>query len=234
MTSHDKPVHLGIDIHHPLNGRTRALTLGYDVILLDKYAGIAQAYFSGAGNPFLIGSLHSGDVVVDIGCGSGTDSCIAAGMVKSTGRVFGIEMNAHRLKIAREQASKSRLTNITFMSAYAERLPLPDSCADVVISNGMLSQCTDKRPVLMEIHRILKPGGRIQLADLIQTAPQPNNESISKHLTSNSYQNLLRAEGFTGVRFAMYQLDPGARQLAFPERIRSLTTAHILAHKPVQ
>ena len=142
-----------------LLGRTRALTLGYSPEQLDRYASISQQGFSGAGNPFLIRTIKKGEVVADIGCGTGTDACIAAGLVGSSGQVFGIESDSNSLTTARQQASHSRLRNITFTKAYAEKLPLPNECADVVISNGTLSQCANKVKVITEIFRILKPGG---------------------------------------------------------------------------
>ena len=220
-----------ITLPRKLLGRTRALTLGYDPEQLDRYASIAQEGFSGAGNPFLIRQISNGEVVVDVGCGTGTDACIAAGLVGGSGRVFGIESDSVSLSTARLQAKRSRLRNITFTKAYAEKLPLPDQCADAVISNGVLSQCRNKIAVIREIFRVLKPGGRVQIADIL-VAPDALNIPNPRKLTDEEYLAVLRNTGFRNCVFDLHQLDPGAEGIAHPDPVLMLISVHIFASKP--
>ena len=219
-----------IEFPGKLLGRTRALALGYDDSVLNKYASISQQGFAGAGNPFLIQQINAGEVVVDIGCGTGTDACIASGLVGRSGRVFGIELDIESVAIARNQAHTSRLRNITFTKSYAEKIPLPDACADVVISNGTLSQCVNKKAVIQEIYRILKPGGRIQMADVL-VAPGITSVPNPRKYTNTEYLHVLRECGFEARKFELAQLDPGAAAIADPDPVIELNSVHILATK---
>ncbi len=227
--SHQDP---RISLPKKLLGRTRALALGYSNEQLDRYASISQQDFSGAGNPFLIRTIKKGEVVVDIGCGTGTDACIASGMVGSSGQVFGIESNSNSLSTARQQARLSRLRNITFTKAYAEKLPLPNACADVVISNGTLSQCANKVKVITEIFRVLKPGGRVQIVDIL-ISPDLKEASNPRKFTDEQYLAALRKAGFESCQFDLHQLDPGAQSIAHPDPVLELSSVQIYARKPV-
>lgn len=222
--------HEHISLPRKFSGRTRALSLGYPAELLDRYASLAQEGFNGAGNPFLIRPIQPGEVVVDIGCGTGTDACLASGMVGSSGRVFGVESDTASLATARKQAQLSRLRNVTFTKAYAERLPLPNASVDVVISNGVLSQCANKADVIQEIFRVLKVGGRVQIADIL-ISPEMGNIQNPRKLTDAEYLTVLRSAGFQECTFDLDQLDPGAAPLAFPDPVLQLNSVHIYACK---
>jgi SAM-dependent methyltransferase len=152
---------------HFHTGRPLARLLGYDVAWLDRIPEGALESFAGTGNPFRLGVLHPGEQVVDIGCGAGLDSLIAARMVGRQGQVMGIDMTAAMLEKARCGAAAAGLTNVEFREGYAEALPVSDAWAEVVISNGALNLMPDKVAALAEMARVLKPGGRLQIGDIL-------------------------------------------------------------------
>ncbi len=125
------------------------------------------ASFAGTGNPFSLGEILPGERVVDVGSGAGFDSLIAAHLVGQEGRVVGVDMTPAMLAKARPNATEAGLHNLEFKEGFAESLPVPDGWADVVISNGVLNLCPDKLTALQEMHRVLKPGGRLQIGDIL-------------------------------------------------------------------
>jgi ubiquinone/menaquinone biosynthesis C-methylase UbiE len=129
--------------------------------------------FPGVGNPFSLRRLAPGDKVVDIGSGAGFDSFIAAGQVGLAGRVVGIDMTAEMLAKARQTGEGLGLAHVEFRQGLAETLPVQDGWADVVISNGVINLCADKKAVFAEIFRVLRPGGRLQFADIANGRPVP-------------------------------------------------------------
>jgi arsenite methyltransferase len=148
-------------------GRPVAEMLDYDADLVDALPEGTVASFAGTGNPFSMGDIHPGETVLDIGCGAGFDSLIAARMTGPSGKVFGIDMTPAMLEKARAGAEESGLSNVEFRESLAESLPVEDGSIDVVISNGVINLCPDKLTVLNEVHRVLKPGARIQIADIV-------------------------------------------------------------------
>jgi arsenite methyltransferase len=151
---------------HFHTGRPLARMLEY----LDEWLeGIPESCiesFAGTGNPFSLGELHPGERVVDVGCGAGIDSLIAAKKVAPDGRVIGVDMTPSMLKKARQAAEEAGLESVEFREGYAEALPVEDSWADVIISNGVLNLMPDKDAALQEMSRMLKPGGRLQIGDI--------------------------------------------------------------------
>lgn len=147
--------------------------LGYKAQWLDGIAETAIESAAGTGNPFAMGVLQPGERVVDVGSGAGIDSLIAAKMVGSTGYVVGVDMTPAMIAKARRSAQESALENVEFCESFAEDLPVADGWADVVISNGVLNLFPDKAAGLQEMARVLKPGGRLQIADILITQPVP-------------------------------------------------------------
>lgn len=160
---------------HFHTGRPLAHLLGYDSAWLDGIPEDALASFAGTGNPFHLGPLLPGERVVDVGSGAGLDSLIAARMVGAEGRVIGVDMTPDMLSRARSAAAEAGRANVTFHEGYAEALPVPDGWADVVISNGVLNLMPDKAAALNEMARVLKPGGRLQIGDIVVQRPVPES-----------------------------------------------------------
>jgi len=130
--------------------------------------------FAGVGNPFSIRHLQSGERVVDVGSGAGFDSFIAAHLVGEAGAVVGVDMTAEMLAKSRENADTLGLADrVAFREGLAEDMPVDDGWADVVISNGVINLCPDKRGVFEEIRRVLRPGGILQFADIANGRPVP-------------------------------------------------------------
>jgi SAM-dependent methyltransferase len=159
--------------YHFYTGRQLAVRLGYDPTVVKELPDRAIESFAGVGNPFSLRPLRAGERVVDVGSGAGFDSFVAADHVGDTGTVVGVDMTDEMLAKARLIAEQLRLTNVEFRRGFAEALPVEDGWADTVISNGVINLCADKRTVFDEIHRVLRPGGVLQFADIANGHPVP-------------------------------------------------------------
>jgi SAM-dependent methyltransferase len=146
-------------------GRAWAEDLGYPPELA-AVPDAAVESFAGVANPWELGRLEPGERVLDLGCGAGTDTLVAAQMVGPEGHVTGIDMTPEMLAKARRAADELGVENVEFLEADAERLPFPDATFDVVISNGVIDLIPDKDAVFTELERVLRPAGRIQIADV--------------------------------------------------------------------
>jgi arsenite methyltransferase len=161
--------------YHFHTGRPLARLLGYAEEWLEHVPEPSIASFAGTGNPFAVGSIRPGERVVDVGSGGGIDSLIAAWMTSASGRVVGVDMTPEMLSKACASAVDAGLSNIEFREGHAEALPVDDGWADVVISNGVINLCPDKVQVLREMHRVLRPGGRLQIGDILVQKPVPDS-----------------------------------------------------------
>ena len=159
--------------YHFHTGRPLAARLGYPAAFVDALPDAAVESFAGVGNPFALRELTPGERVVDVGSGAGFDSFIAAEQVGNDGWVVGVDMTEEMLGKARATAAQLGLDNVEFREGLAEALPLSDGWADVVISNGVINLCADKKAAFEEIHRVLRPGGRLQFADIANGRPVP-------------------------------------------------------------
>jgi arsenite methyltransferase len=151
---------------HFHTGRPLARHLGYDEAAVARMPENAIEAFAGVGNPFSHGALNAGERVVDLGSGGGFDCFVAAEQVGSEGRVVGVDMTDEMLERSRATAIQMGLGNVEFRRGIIEELPVEDGWADVVISNGVVNLCADKRQVFAEVMRVLRPGGRLQFADI--------------------------------------------------------------------
>jgi arsenite methyltransferase len=148
-------------------GRRWAEELGYPQPELFRVPERSAASFAGVANHWLLGRVEPGSVVVDLGCGAGTDLLIAAQMTGPSGRAIGVDMTTAMLDLARESAEEMGLENVELHEELIESLPLDDASVDVVISNGVIDLVPDKEAVFDEIDRVLRPGGRLQIADVV-------------------------------------------------------------------
>jgi len=154
-------------------GRAGLEALGYDPDIVRGLPEPVAASYCGVGNPFTLGPIGEGEAVLDIGCGAGVDSIIAAKLAGPSGSVTGIDLVPEMLARARENARLAGVDNVSFQESSAEQLPFPDNSFDVVISNGVFNLVVDKYKALSEVFRVLKPGGRFRLADQVLAGELP-------------------------------------------------------------
>jgi SAM-dependent methyltransferase len=187
---------------------------GESVITSDLYTALeaqeipSEALLAslGCGNPTALAQLHSGETVLDLGSGGGIDVLLSAKRVGPTGFAYGLDMTDEMLALAEANRQKAGATNVRFLKGYIEQIPLPDNSVDVIISNCVINLAADKRPVLQEAFRVLKPGGRFAVSDVVRRghAPQWVLRSmeawagcIAGALHKDDYRALLAEVGFT-------------------------------------
>lgn len=159
--------------YHFHTGRPLAARLGYDADVVGSLPDAAVESFAGVGNPFSLRRIAPGERVVDVGSGAGFDTFIAAHQTGPTGSVIGIDMTEEMLDKSRATAQHLAYEHVGFREGLAETIPVETGWADVVISNGVINLCADKRAVFAEILRILRPGGVLQFADIANGRPVP-------------------------------------------------------------
>jgi SAM-dependent methyltransferase len=158
--------------HFPV-GRDACLRVGYPAELLKGLPGEPLESFAGVGCPFRAGVIRAGDTVLDIGAGAGTDTLIAARLAGPTGKVFALDITPAMARKLRELVVRHGIANVEVIEGNAEDIPLPAASADVVTTNGMLNLVPDKRKAVAEMFRVLRPGGHVQLADIVIRRPVP-------------------------------------------------------------
>lgn len=159
--------------HHFHTGRPLARRLGYDPALVDSMPDAAVESFAGVANPFSLRALDPGEKVVDAGSGGGFDCFVAAHQVGPQGKVVGVDMLPEMLEKSRTAAKLMGLKQVEFREGLLEQIPVQDGWADVVISNGVINLCADKRQAFSELWRVLRPGGRLQFGDIANGKPVP-------------------------------------------------------------
>lgn len=160
---------------HFHTGRPLAAMLGYDAGDIDWLPPGTVDSSAGTGRPSSMGRLHEGDVILDLGCGAGFDTLLAARQVGADGKVIAVDMTEAMLDKTRTAATTLSLGNVETRHGFAENLPLEDESIDVVISNGAINLCPDKVAVMRELHRVLKRGGRLQIADIVVKLEVPQD-----------------------------------------------------------
>jgi len=173
----------------------------------------------GCGNPTALATLREGEVVLDLGSGGGIDVLLSAKRVGPTGKAYGLDMTDEMVALARENAVRAGATNVEFLKGQIEAVPLPDASVDVIISNCVINLSTDKPRVLAEAFRVLRPGGRLGVSDVIAdegtdpvqlAAAEQRVGCLNGALTQAQYRDLLLAAGFTGITITpTYQAEPG-------------------------
>ena len=162
----------------------------------------------GCGNPMLLADLRPGERVLDLGSGAGLDVLLSARRVAPNGHAYGVDMTDEMLAVARANQAKAAVANATFLKGTIEEIPLPDAAVDVVISNCVINLAADKRAVLREAHRVLRPGGRLAVADMVALAELPAEVKqsldqwagcVAGTISIDEYTAALRDEGFKGI-----------------------------------
>lgn len=146
-------------------GPASAETLGYDGV--NRLPLSVTESFAGVGNPFSLGAPQTGETVVDLGCGAGLDSILAARMVGPSGRVIGVDLTPEMIDKATRNAQVVGIQNVEFRQADLECLPIADGTVDVAVSNGVFNLCPDKPKAVAEVFRVLRAGGRLLMADML-------------------------------------------------------------------
>ena len=160
---------------HFHTGRPLAAMLGYEQAEIEWLPESAVESFAGTGNPFAMGRLAPGEAALDIGCGAGFDTLLAARQVGPSGSVTAVDMTEAMLEKTRAGAGALGLSNVDVRQGLAEQLPVDAGSVDVVISNGVINLCPDKMAVMSEVRRVLRPGGRFQIADIVVHTEVPQD-----------------------------------------------------------
>jgi arsenite methyltransferase len=225
----------------------------YSANELDELPGTAKAVSLGCGNPVALATLSPGEIVLDLGSGGGIDVLLSARRVSPSGKVYGLDMTDEMLKLARRNQREAGVENVEFLKGEIEEIPLPDGHVNVVISNCVINLSTEKERVIGEAFRVLKPGGRFAVSDVVflgdksalptevmRTAEMWSG-CVSGALEKEEYESMLRATGFEDVSVEVTQVyEPeaitGLGDGKDVEMLREvpIASAFVRARKPVQ
>src|SRR6266567_2026102 len=199
----------------------------YDATQMQQVPGEALQASLGCGNPTALAKLNPGEVVLDLGSGGGIDVLLSAKRVGPTGKAYGLDMTDEMLALANENKRKAGADNVEFLKGEIEQIPLPDASVDVIISNCVINLSADKRRVLQEAHRVLKPGGRFAVSDIVVRGELPEAVRRSMEawvgcvagaLEEEEFKVLLAEQGFEQISIEptrIYQIDDAKAMGAF-------------------
>jgi arsenite methyltransferase len=203
-------------------------------------AGVSLGVSLGCGNPTALADLHPGETVLDLGSGAGLDVLLSARRVSPGGHAYGVDMTDEMLRLSNENKERAGLENATFLKGTIDAVPLPDASVDVVISNCVINLAMDKRKVLREAFRVLRPGGRLAVADMVEVEPLPASVKASPEawacciagtIPVDVYQKALSQAGFGEVSIEIIQTySPG--EAGLPEGSGKVASAAVRAAKP--
>lgn len=202
-------------------GKTNVQALGYQADWLEILPDIVWESCAAVGNPFSIDKILPGQTVVDLGCGAGTDVCVAALLVQDHGQVIGIDCTPAMVEKTRKNAALSGFTHVTVHEASIEKLPVVNNCADVVISNAVINLSTDKSEVLKEALRILRPGGKLLIADMVREISEDKFGDGQEESWANCVQGALQAG-----RFVQLIEEAGFQQVALVAKTEYKTASN--------
>ena len=194
--------------YHFEMGRALAERLGYPAADLDRIPSESIDSFAGVGHYFHLAGVRAGETVVDFGSGSGMDTFVAALKVGANGKVIGVDMTDAQRRKAEGLRDRDGLKNVTYVKGYIEEVPLPDGCADVIISNGVFNLSPDKPKVFQEVARLLRPGGRMAVADIVTDVNLPETITCNTTLWAaciggaaqrDEYRSMIEAAGLRVV-----------------------------------
>jgi len=188
----------------------------------------------GCGNPTALAELHEGEIVLDLGSGGGIDVLLSARRVGATGKAYGLDMTDEMLALARENQRTAGVTNVEFLKGEIERIPLPDASVDVIISNCVINLSADKRRVMHEAFRVLKPGGRFAVSDVVVRGDIPDAVRRSMELWVGCVAGALEEEEYKGLLAAAGFVDVGIEPTRIYEEVGGrILGAFVRARKPV-
>src|SRR3989440_2577748 len=194
--------------------------------------GVVRASL-GCGNPTALAELHEGEVVLDLGSGGGIDVLLSARRVGATGKAYGLDMTDEMLALARENQRTAGVTNVEFLKGEIERIPLPDASVDVIISNCVINLSADKRRVMHEAFRVLKPGGRFAVSDVVIRGDIPDAVRRSMELWVGCVAGALEEEEYKGLLAAAGFVDVGIERTRIYEEVGGrIMGAFVRARKP--
>ncbi len=180
----------------------------YDALDQSNLPNAAKLASLGCGNPVAVAELNEGETVLDLGAGGGIDVILSAKRVGTTGHVYGLDMTDEMIELARRNAREADVKNVEFLEGYIEEIPLPESSVDVIISNCVVNLSTNKPAVFSEMARVLRPGGRVGITDVVaedhlsdadRAERDEDTGCIAGALSIGEYRELLNAAGFRGV-----------------------------------
>jgi arsenite methyltransferase len=178
-----------------------------------KQIGMSESASLGCGNPTALAELNPGETVLDLGSGAGLDVLLSARRVSPGGHAYGVDMTDEMLELANRNRDRARVKNATFLKGTIEKVPMPDDSVDIVISNCVINLAEDKSAVIKEAHRVLRPGGRFAVADMVEL--EPLSPELKKRLDSwagcisgtipiGDYRSALEQAGFVDVTFDVH------------------------------